>query len=62
MVLFQIETHKVDWKVGSRVGSLDNATHKPGGGDKKVGRKIICDTILCSVIMFLVNFCLVVEF
>ena len=34
--LAQIETQKLEWKTTSRVGSLDNATHKPGGGDKKV--------------------------
>ena len=33
---FQIENKKLDWKVESRVGSLDNASHKAGGGDKKV--------------------------
>ncbi len=32
----QIENRKLDWKVESRIGSLDNAQHKPGGGDKKV--------------------------
>ena len=32
----QIENHQVEWNVDSRVGSLDNAQHKPGGGDKKV--------------------------
>ena len=34
----QIENHKLDWNVESRVGSLDNASHKPGGGEKKVSR------------------------
>lgn len=24
------------WNAKSKVGSLDNATHKPGGGDKKI--------------------------
>ncbi len=33
---FQIESQKVEWKVQSRVGSMDNARHKAGGGDKKV--------------------------
>ena len=32
----QIESKKLDWHVGSKVGSLDNAQHKPGGGEKKV--------------------------
>ncbi len=33
---FQIESKKLDWKVQSKVGSLDNAQHKAGGGVKKV--------------------------
>ena len=33
---FQIESKKLDWSVTSKVGSLDNAQHKPGGGEKKV--------------------------
>ena len=32
----QIETQKLDWSKKSKVGSLDNAKHKPAGGDKKV--------------------------
>ena len=32
----QIESKKLDWNVTSKVGSLDNAQHKPGGGEKKV--------------------------
>lgn len=32
----QIEIKKLEWNVSSRVGSLDNAHHVPGGGDKKV--------------------------
>lgn len=32
----QIETRKIDWSVQSKVGSLENAGHSPGGGDKKV--------------------------
>jgi hypothetical protein len=27
---------KLAWNAKSKVGSLDNATHKPGGGDKKI--------------------------
>ena len=27
---------KLNYKVQSKVGSLDNAKHRPGGGDKKV--------------------------
>ncbi len=36
----QIANRKLDWKVESRIGSLDNAQHKPGGGDKKVSLEI----------------------
>ena len=32
----QIEHRKLDFKVASKVGSLDNVKHRPGGGDKKV--------------------------
>ena len=36
IINFQIENHKLDLKVQSKVGSLDNVKHRPGGGDKKV--------------------------
>ena len=36
MVGVKIESKKLEWNVQSKVGSLDNATHTPGGGDKKV--------------------------
>lgn len=26
----------MQWNAKSKVGSLENATHKPGGGDKKI--------------------------
>lgn len=32
----QIESQKLKWNVTSKVGSLDNKDHKPGGGDKKI--------------------------
>lgn len=32
----QIEQHKLDWNVESKIGSLENADHVPQGGDKKV--------------------------
>lgn len=32
----QIENQKLDYKVESKVGSLDNVKHKPGGGDVKI--------------------------
>jgi len=34
----QIESKKLDWNVTSKVGSLDNAQHRPGGGEKKVSQ------------------------
>lgn len=27
---------KLQWNAKPKVGSLDNATHKPGGGEKKI--------------------------
>ncbi len=36
----KIEDHKLNWKVESRVGSLQNADHKPGGGEKKVTKLV----------------------
>lgn len=33
---FQIINQKIDVKAESKVGSLDNVKHKPGGGDKKI--------------------------
>lgn len=32
----QIETEKLEWKVESKVGSLDYVHHQAGGGDKQV--------------------------
>lgn len=36
MINFQIQTHKVEVKAQSKIGSLGNVNHKPGGGDKKI--------------------------
>ena len=36
--LYQIHTQKLEWKAESKIGSLDNATHKAGGGTKMVNR------------------------
>lgn len=33
---FQITQKKLQWNAKSKIGSLENATHKPGGGDKKI--------------------------
>ena len=35
-ICFQIENRKIQLNVQSKVGSLDNVKHRPGGGDKKV--------------------------
>ena len=37
--VLQVESHKLDFKdkASSKVGSMDQAAHKPGGGAKKVG-------------------------
>ena len=34
--LLQIQQVKLNWNAKSKIGSLENATHKPGGGDKKI--------------------------
>lgn len=34
--IFQIQTHKLDIKAQSKIGSLDNIKHRAGGGDKKI--------------------------
>ena len=34
--MLQIPQQKLQWNAKSKIGSLDNATHKPGGGDKKI--------------------------
>ena len=33
---FQIHHEKLEFKVASRIGSLANVKHRPGGGDKKI--------------------------
>jgi len=35
-LFFQIPMQKIDIKAESKIGSLDNVKHKPGGGDKKI--------------------------
>lgn len=32
----QIESQKLKWTAQSKIGSLENKDHKPGGGDKKI--------------------------
>lgn len=34
--LAQILSTKLQWTAKSKIGSLENANHKPGGGDKKI--------------------------
>jgi microtubule-associated protein tau len=31
-----VETRKLAWNAQSKIGSLDNAGHQAGGGDKKI--------------------------
>lgn len=38
---------KLDWKAESKVGSLDNAKYKPGGGEKRVS--MVFDAIIVIV-------------
>ena len=35
-IFAQIESHKAEWNVGSRIGSMDKMKHVAGGGDVKV--------------------------
>lgn len=37
-IIPQIPTQKLNWNAQSKIGSLDNATHKAGGGQVKVRR------------------------
>lgn len=32
----QILSKKLNWNAKSKIGSLENKAHKPGGGDKKI--------------------------
>jgi len=32
----KIENKKLEWNITSKVGSLDNASHRPGGGEKRI--------------------------
>ena len=40
----QVESRKLDFKdkAAPKVGSLDQASHKPGGGAKKVNKQVKC--------------------
>ena len=38
--IVQIVSHKLEWKGESKVGSMDNATHKAGGGNVKVSPRL----------------------
>lgn len=46
----EVKSEKLDFKdrVQSKIGSLDNITHVPGGGNKKVkGRGRGCNRVWC---------------
>lgn len=52
----EVKSEKLDFKdrVQSKIGSLDNITHVPGGGNKKVqgggvGRRLHLDTAVNGV-------------
>ena len=34
--IIQIVSNKLQWNAKPKIGSLDNAHHKPGGGDKRI--------------------------
>lgn len=36
VLYMQIVTNKLTWEAKSKINSLENAAHKPGGGDKKI--------------------------
>lgn len=36
VLVLQIIHNKLQWEAKSKIGSLENAHHKPGGGDKKI--------------------------
>ena len=60
-MLFQIESHKLEWNVASKVGSLDNARHVAGGGERKVGGEFSPNTdVGVSVEFALLTMCAVV--
>lgn len=33
---YQITQVKLQWNAKSKIGSLENTSHRPGGGDKKI--------------------------
>lgn len=35
-MLSQIQQKKLVWNATSKIGSLENTAHKPGGGDRKI--------------------------
>lgn len=36
LIFLQITSTKLQWNAKPKIGSLDNASYKPGGGDKKI--------------------------
>ena len=40
-LLDQIFKEKLNWNQKSRIGSLEHAIRRPGGGDKKVERAVL---------------------
>ena len=46
---FQIENVKLEWSAQSKIGSLENAQHKPAGGDKKVSQSPVRRCVRCRL-------------
>lgn len=43
----EIKNEKLEFKVQSKIGSLDNIGHVPGGGQRKVKKKQNTHMLLC---------------
>ena len=49
-MLLQIEQRKLSWNVNSKIGSLEKANHRPGGGQVKIeNRKLDWNTVTSRV-------------
>lgn len=44
----KVVTQKLEWKVKSKVGSLDNVKHVPGGGNVKIFDEKYTSSSVCS--------------
>ena len=54
MSCYRLLVRKLNWEAKSKVGSMNNAKHKAGGGDLKVSKKMFlflaysCNYISCT--------------